>query len=343
MALRRDEIAEAARLIRSGETVVFPTETVYGLGADALNPDAVALIFQVKCRPADNPLIVHLADVDGLDLVAGEPDIVAHHLLSAFAPGPLTVVVPAGPELPRIVTAGLDTVAVRIPRHPVAHELLVQSGCPVAAPSANRSGEPSPTTLAMARRSLGDRPSAYLDGGPCDVGLESTVALVRDRTVTILRPGAVSAADIRRELTDVEVRSAGDMTIEAAASPGTRHRHYQPRAEVILFEILDELDRWLVADAGGEVGVICSRATANALDDRAAQTGRPEKSHLAGHHLRVYDDIDEYARWLYAWLHEFDDIGVSTVVAQYPDAEGIGDALRDRLERSSGRRFIDRL
>ena len=339
MTPNKDEIAEAARLIREGEIVVFPTETVYGLGADALNPDAVARIFQAKGRPGDNPLIVHLADVDGLDIVAGEPDVVAHHLLSAFAPGPLTVVVPAGPELPRIVTAGLDTVAVRIPRHPVAHELLVRSGRPVAAPSANRSGEPSPTTLAMARRSLGDRPSAYLDGGPCDIGLESTVVLVRDRTVTILRPGAVSAADMRRELPDVEVRTGGGATTDLAASPGTRHSHYQPRADVILFENAEELNRWLEDTTGDEVGVICSQATAGALEQRPARRG---ESPLLGRHLRTYSDVSEYARRLYAWLHEFDDIGVSTVVAEYPDSVGIGDALRDRLERSSSRRFIGR-
>jgi L-threonylcarbamoyladenylate synthase len=323
----KDETRRAAEHIRRGALVVFPTETVYGLGADALNGTAVERIFLAKGRPADNPLIVHLAEPNDLSRVADASNDLAVALLQRFAPGPLTVVVPASAYLPRVVTAGLDTVAVRVPRHPIARDLLRLSDRPIAAPSANRSGEPSPTTVAMARRSLGDAPALYLDGGPCEVGLESTVVAVGD-DVTILRPGAVSRADLAAAFPGVLVVPAAESRLDRPLSPGLRHRHYQPGADVVLFSDRDVLTRWLRDWSGEKVGVICSPAIAAGIDPGSAI-------------VRSYRDDREYAQKLYAWFHEFDDVPVTVIAAEYPEAGGIGDALRDRLDRSSGGRRID--
>jgi L-threonylcarbamoyladenylate synthase len=327
------EIRRAAELILAGSLVVFPTETVYGLGANALSATAVQRIFDAKGRPADNPLIVHIPDTQNLQGVAAEVGPIALALLSVFSPGPFTVVLPAHPDLPRIVTAGLSTVAVRIPRHPVAQELLAACRCPIAAPSANRSGEPSPTSLAMARRSLGEIPAAYLDGGRCEVGLESTVVATEGSVVTILRPGAVTAEQIREAIPQATVQVEG-ATIEAPRSPGVRHRHYQPTAPVVLFETAEDLSAWLCRQTE-RVAVICSQETANALD-------RESRASSGAVLTRVFADSREFAHHLYAWFHELDQAGVTGIAVEYPQSSGIGVALRDRLLRSSAGRFVDR-
>ncbi len=344
----KSEIDVAAQLIISGGVVVFPTETVYGLGANALDPTAVERIFAVKGRPSDNPLIVHLAEASDVGKVASRIDSTAHRLLSEFAPGPLTVVLPARPDLPRTVTAGLDTVAVRIPSHPVAHMLLDRCSVPIAAPSANKSGEPSPTTVEMARRSLGEAPDAYLDGGPCDVGLESTVLEVLDNRIRILRPGAVTEADILALLPDATVQASsvppGAIAGQGAPSPGLRHRHYQPKARVCLWETPNQLEAECLRHCGGEcrVGIIApaSAVLPDELLSAALVHGRFSRLGGSGEHgseavVRNYRDLREYARQLYAWFSELDDAGVDIILAHLPSGSGIGVALRDRLSRAS--------
>ncbi|MFW5884412.1 MAG: L-threonylcarbamoyladenylate synthase [bacterium] len=331
-----DDLDAAARAIREGRLVVFPTETVYGLGADALNAAAVRAIFAAKGRPVDNPLIVHLESASLLDTVAADPSRVAHELFARFAPGPLTLVVPALERVPREVTAGLATVAVRVPRHPVARALLNASGRPLAAPSANRSGEPSPTTVEMARRSLGEAVDVYLDGGACEVGVESTVAAVADRGVTILRPGAVTGEDICRAIPGIEVAYAGE-AVEvggAALSPGIRHRHYQPRASVIVCdpEAGNDCAAALVASLRGDEGPVALIGIAGAVE-RALSGADPGKA-LEHALIRAAADADEYARNLYRWFHELDREGVTRIVALAPPATGIGGAVRDRLARA---------
>jgi L-threonylcarbamoyladenylate synthase len=332
------DIIAAGALIREGGLVVFPTETVYGLGADALNPDAVKRIFTAKGRPADNPLIVHVAEVAAIGRVAAEISPTAHRLLAAFAPGPVTLVLPARADLPRIVTAGLDTVAVRLPAHPVAQALLRSVGVPVAAPSANRSGAPSPTTVEMAQRSLGDAADMYLDGGPCTVGLESTVIRIHDDEIAILRPGAVTAADIRATLPHVKVRTAdaggtgaaqpGD---RAAPSPGMRHQHYRPAAQVFVWESADALQTELARREEGTRPIVV-------IAPDAMNLSADELSRLAACRvvLRTYADLAEYGRQLYAWFAESDALGAARVVAYLPPGEGLGAAIRDRLARASG-------
>jgi L-threonylcarbamoyladenylate synthase len=332
------DIIAAGAVIRDGGLVVFPTETVYGLGADALNPDAVGRIFTAKGRPADNPLIVHVAEVAEIGRVAAQISPAAHRLLAEFAPGPVTLVLPARADLPRMVTAGLDTVAVRLPAHPVAQALLRAAGVPVAAPSANRSGAPSPTTVEMARRSLGDAVDMYLDGGPCTVGLESTVIRVHDDEITILRPGAVTAADIRAALPHVTIHTVGTGDTgtaqpgdRAARSPGMRHHHYRPAARVVVWDstgaLRDELARR--EEGTRPIVVIAAEMMGLSADELSRLAAGPVV-------LRTYADLAEYGRQLYAWFAESDAVGAARVLAHLPPGQGLGAALLDRLMRASG-------
>lgn len=222
-------VERAATMLRKGGLVAVPTETVYGLAAPAWDAEAVAAVFRAKGRPADNPLIVHVADVADIDAVA-IVDPVSMKLLEAFAPGPLTVVLPRVSGVPLIVTAGLDTVAVRVPDQAVTRAIIRQVG-PLAAPSANRSGRPSPTTAAHVLDDMNGIIDAVVDAGPCRQGLESTVVRVSGRAATLLRPGALPARAIE-ECLGVELRRA---SLAEGGSPGMRHRHYAPDAAVILF------------------------------------------------------------------------------------------------------------
>ncbi|MBX6378963.1 MAG: threonylcarbamoyl-AMP synthase, partial [Clostridia bacterium] len=224
-------VATAATILRHGGLVAFPTETVYGLGADAFNEDAVRRIFAVKGRPPDNPLIVHVAGPRDVGRLSLEPSA-ARALIAAFWPGPLTLVLPRRPEVPAVVAAGLDSVAVRCPAHPVARALIAAAGTPLAAPSANRSGRPSPTWAADVLADLGGLIDAVLDGGPCPVGVESTVVDLTGPRPVLLRPGGVTVEALRRHLPDLETRSPAG----PARSPGLRYRHYAPATPLWLYE-----------------------------------------------------------------------------------------------------------
>ena len=231
-------IRRAAALLRAGELVAFPTETVYGLGADALNAEASARIFAAKGRPADNPLIAHIAGENGLaGLIALEPCACARALMRAFWPGPMTLIFPKSPRVPREVTAGLDTVAVRMPSHPVARALISAAQTPIAAPSANRSGRPSPTTAAHVLEDMEGRIPLILDGGPCEVGLESTVVDVTGARPRILRPGGVTLEMLEGVVGDVDVDEGVLHQLQAgsqARSPGMKYKHYAPKGEVTI-------------------------------------------------------------------------------------------------------------
>lgn len=224
-ALTAEETDRAGKIVAAGGLVVFPTETVYGLGASAVDRTAVQRVFSAKGRPADNPLIVHFSDREEVQRLLSEREKDLVPLLEALMPGPLTVVVPAPKWVPRIVTGGLDSLAVRVPDHPIAQKIIASAGVPVAAPSANRSGRPSPTTFQMAWDEMGGRVEAILDGGACTVGIESTVVDVRRSGVlTILRPGQITSRDLARFCTRrIESRSE-----DSHRSPGTRYRHYNP-------------------------------------------------------------------------------------------------------------------
>jgi len=235
--LKADEqgILRGAEVIRAGGLVAFPTETVYGLGADALSDSAVARIFEAKERPRGNPLIVHLADAAVLESVAARVPPRARDVAARFWPGPLTLVLPRASTVPLITTGGLDTVAARVPSHPVALALIEASGRPIAAPSANRSGRPSPTRAGHVRDDLDGRIDMILDGGPTPVGVESTVLDMTTEPPMLLRPGGVTLEQLRDCLGEVAVLK-GDDEEATGRSPGLRYRHYAPRAQVIVVD-----------------------------------------------------------------------------------------------------------
>lgn len=229
-------IERAARLLRAGELVALPTETVYGLGANALNEEAVRKIFAAKGRPADNPLIVHVADAQAAEALCHLDDR-ARALMRRFCPGPLTLLLPKKPCVPEVVNAGLPSVAIRIPAHPVARALLRACGVPVAAPSANTSGKPSPTTAKHVWEDMKGKLPLILDGGPCEVGLESTVVDMTAEIPTVLRPGGITPEMLLEALPEVRVADSvlrPLQTGEAAPSPGMRYRHYAPGGELTL-------------------------------------------------------------------------------------------------------------
>jgi len=316
-------LGDAAQVLRQGGLVAFPTETVYGLGAHALDERAVERIYQAKGRPAYNPLIVHVASVDAARGLSRAWPAVADRLAERFWPGPLTLVVPRSPDVPDAVSAGLETVGIRVPAHPVARALLVAAGVPVAAPSANRSMGVSPTTAEHVRRSLGDAVDVIVDGGPCPVGIESTVLSLAGEVPTILRPGSISASELREVLGRVEVASAAPRGSAARPSPGMLDRHYAPRAEVRLF-----------APAAREAAF--AKAVWAASDDRAVGMIAFAPASASGAEVvEMPEDAGQYGARLYAALHALDAAGCDVIwIEQVPDSpEWAG--IRDRLRRAA--------
>lgn len=300
--LIRADLAEAAEVLRRGGLVAMPTETVYGLAADATNPAAIERIFAAKGRPTDHPLIVHLADPADFDEWAPAASQAARTLAATSWPGPLTLIVPRSVVLPPEVAGGRDTVGLRVPAHPVARELIRLVGRPLAAPSANRFGAVSPTTAAHVRSDLGDAVDVVLDGGPCPVGVESTIVDTTVDPVQILRAGAITVEQIG-EVLDAAVAGA---TGPARAS-GMLASHYAPSCQVRLVDTPD--------------------------DAFALAAGTP-RSRV----LDLTDDVARYARDLYAELRRADDDAVGTLIAVLPDASGLGHAVRDRLTKAAAPR-----
>ncbi|HEU4994854.1 MAG TPA: L-threonylcarbamoyladenylate synthase [Gemmatimonadaceae bacterium] len=323
-APQRELLKEAAELLRSGQLVAFPTETVYGLGAHALDEAAVRLIYEAKGRPSVNPLIVHVASPKAARELALEWTAAANALAMAFWPGPLTLVVRKRGIIPDLVTAGGDTVGLRVPSHPVALALLEEAGVPVAAPSANLSTQVSPTTADHVVRGLGERGGVALvvDGGPTSVGIESTVVDVTGAVPRVLRPGMISHESIKSVAGAVEIATQVEPG-ESAKSPGMMGRHYAPRARVRLFN-RDEMDAVLrdardAARQGERVGAMVFVSLG------------VEGIH---EHIMVPNPAG-YARLLYATFHEMDDARCDLVLVERPPAGAEWDAIRDRLERAT--------
>jgi len=310
-------IARASEVLRRGGLVAFPTETVYGLGADALDPAAIARVFAAKARPADNPLIVHVADVTAArGLVREFPEVAEQ--ASALWPGPLTLVLRRHARVPDATTAGQDTVALRIPDHPVALALLQACGRPLAAPSANRSGRPSPTLAAHVLADLDGRIDLILDGGPTRHGLESTVLDLTGARPLLLRRGAVTLEDLRALLGEVD-GVADDDAAAQARSPGLRHRHYAPRARVeLVSEGTGEQAAARAIAAGEKVALVCRREVHSAAIVERLPLGLPE-----------------FARALFASLRALDATGVDRIIVEAVPETGIGAAIMDRLRRAS--------
>lgn len=311
-------VGEAATLLRAGRLVAFPTETVYGLGADATSAAAVSGIFEAKGRPADNPLIVHVADIDEVFRVAATITPLARELAEQWWPGPLTLVLPARPDLPRVTTGGLDSVGVRVPAHPVALELLKVADLPLAAPSANRSGRPSPTTAHHVLSDLGDVISAVLDGGATRIGVESTVVDARGERPVVLREGGVTREQLGLAAPAGETNAA---VADTAASPGTRYRHYSPNVPVVVAAAGRGLKVALDAAAGGVfVGLV---GTEPAADDDGIAT------------LATFGNAEDLAAVLYDALRRAEMVGVELVVVEGVAEAGVGRAVMDRLRRAA--------
>lgn len=328
-------LALGAEYLLRGKLVAFPTETVYGLGANAWDAAAVARIFQAKGRPADNPLIAHVAGVDMLAGLIDELTPAAERLIAAFWPGPLSLVLPRHPDVSDLVTAGLPTVAVRWPAHPVAEALIRRAGVPVAAPSANRSGRPSPTTAAHVESDLGEQVDLIIDAGPVSVGLESTVVDVSRAQPVLLRPGAVTLEELTQVIGPLQVASGG--SAGPAPSPGMKYRHYAPEAPLTLFRgpaaaviaaMSEQAANWRAA--GQRVGVLT-------YDQYRGQFPDCDIVLSLGDYCRP----QEAAQRLYSCLREFDRLGVQAILAQGLDSDaGLGLALHNRLHKAAGQRVI---
>jgi L-threonylcarbamoyladenylate synthase len=326
-------IREAAAILTAGGLVAFPTETVYGLGADAMDARAVARIFAAKGRPADNPIIVHLADAAMLSEVVASVPARARLLISRCWPGPLTLVLPASPAVPKVTRGGLPTVAVRVPAHRVAIALIRAAGRPIAAPSANRSGRPSPTTAQHVLADLGDAIDLVLDAGPTPLGVESTVLDLTRRVPTVLRPGGVpleTLQDILGKVSVIDPRRTGAAVLRR--SPGTRYRHYAPRADMYLVE--GSGDR-----VGADVAAVVRSLWSQGLRVGVMVTVETAPAVPPGAVVRVMgrrDDPATIAARLFAQLRELDDAGLDAIVVEGIAERGLGRAVMDRLRRAAG-------
>lgn len=312
-------IATAARRIRAGELVAFPTETVYGLGAHALDPEAVRKIFAAKGRPATNPVIVHVADAAAARTLSSAWPTVADSLAERFWPGPLTLVVPARDTLPAEVRAGLPSVGVRVPAHPVALALLRAAAVPIAAPSANRSNQLSPTTAAHVREGLGDAAGLILDGGPADVGIESTVLDLTGPVPKVLRPGGIAREQLESVLGPVGLETTAIAEASPRAAPGMMARHYAPRARLELLPP-ERLQGAALAHlaAGRKPGLLV--------------IGAPTPA--GARVIRLPGDPAGYGRGLYSALHDL-DAGADVILVEAPPALPAWEGVRDRLARGS--------
>ncbi len=323
----------AARAIKSGGLVAFPTETVYGLGADAWSESAVDKIFRAKGRPATDPLIAHLADVAQLaDLARDVPDS-ALELCRRFWPGALTLVLLKSARVPANLTAGLDTVALRMPDHAVAAALIEAAGIPIAAPSANRFSRPSPTTAQHVLDDLADDIDVLLDAGPTTIGLESTIISLVDDPPQLLRPGGVPLEALRRLIPDLRFEPRFLHDAEAAPAPGTLLKHYSPRAKLLLFQGADDAAVFAAmrAEIGGDrrVGLMLSDADAAAFADLDVEIER------------LGANAEQAALRLFAAMRALDRAGVDLILALAPEERGLGLAIRDRLLRAAEGSVID--
>ncbi len=335
-----DEIlSEAAGIIRKGGLVAFPTETVYGLGADGLNADACKNIYVAKGRPSDNPLILHISDTDQLKMIVKEIPEKAKILMENFWPGPLTIIFKKLPCVPDSVTGGLDTVAVRFPSNILANKLIAAAGTPVAAPSANSSGRPSPTRASHVEADLNGRIDMLIDGGNCEVGVESTIVDITGEVPCLLRPGGITYEMLENVLGGVEIDKAVLKTLdkdERPKAPGMKYKHYSPDAEVVLVK--------------GEKDAVVSKI--NSLIEENKAEGLSCGVMAAADTVKLYkcdfsvdlgerNDLKEIAANLFDALREFDDKAIDIVYSEVFETNGEGLAVMNRLNKAAGFKYIE--
>ena len=327
-----EELKVVCNLIRNGELVIFPTETVYGIGANALDENAVGKIFIAKGRPSDNPLIVHIADRTKVEEIAQDITEMEQILIDEFMPGPFTIILKRKPEVPDIVTAGLDTVAVRMPDNIIARAIIQFSGVPIAAPSANISGKPSGTSVEDIRTELEGKVSAIIDGGETEIGLESTVVKVVDEVPVILRPGKITPEDIEKVAGKVIIDSKVFEKVvenEEVESPGMKYKHYAPETKCLLFNYENELDqifylKQAIKEYDNDVVVI-------------GFSGHKEKLYLPEERfidLGNRNDFEQIAKEIYSALRKADKIKAKVILIEGVPKQGIGIAIMNRLLRT---------
>ena len=328
LRLTPEDTAAAAAILRRGGLVGIPTETVYGLGADGLNSEAVAHIFEAKGRPQDNPLILHIPSADHLERYCTDIPDRAYALAEAYWPGPLTMILRRRPLVPDVVTAGLDTVGMRCPAHPVCRAILRVAQVPVAAPSGNTSGRPSPTTAAHMLEDMDGKIDAVVDGGPCAVGVESTIVDLTETPPRLLRPGGITLEQLEAVLGEVAVDPAVTRLMgagERPRAPGMKYRHYAPRAPVtVVAGDPQKSAAYIAQHAGAEDGVICFDEFAPLFAERDVEKLGPAA------------DKGEQARHIFDALRAFDHTGVPAIWAQCPDPSGLGLAIANRLNKAAG-------
>lgn len=320
-------IETAAQILKEGGLVGMPTETVYGLAANALDGKAVAKIFAVKGRPMDNPLIVHISEFDQINRLVQSVPETARRLAARFWPGPLTIILPKSELIPDEVSAGLPTVAVRFPSHPVARALIQAAGLPLAAPSANLSGHPSPTTAEHVMNDLSGKIEAVLDGGACGVGVESTVVTLAADPPRLLRPGGITLEQLRAVLGEVELDPAVLHPLAAgvrATSPGMKYKHYSPKANVVILDgDFEAYKAYVNTHAAPGVAALCYNGDEQGLNVPAVCYGGEK-------------DCGEQARELFDALRRLDEMQAKTVYARCPEPKGVGLAVYNRLIRAAG-------
>lgn len=322
------DIAEAGKMIAEGKLVAFPTETVYGLGANALNEEAVRNIYLAKGRPSDNPLIVHIAEKEDIVPLVKEVTPKAKALIDAFFPAPLTIILNKSDKVGKVVSGGLDTVAVRMPKNEIARKLIKASGCPIAAPSANTSGLPSPTRVKYVIDDMMGKIDGIIDGGDCEYGVESTVITLATDVPTLLRPGAITKEMIEAVIGEITVAPAvleGMKNDEVAASPGMKYKHYAPKAKVVIVNAdKKEYEKFVNAQKG---------AFALCFDDDNITIPKITFG-------RENDDLSQ-AKELFDALRELDEMGAKKVYARIPHKDGVGMAVYNRLIRAAAFDIID--
>lgn len=335
--IKDEELKEASAVIRSGGLVAFPTETVYGLGGDATNPEASRKIYAAKGRPSDNPLIVHIADFSQLRNIVAEVPQEAEKLAEAFWPGPLTMILRKNDVIPYETTGGLDTVAIRMPSHPVARAFLQDSGCMIAAPSANTSGRPSPTTAQHVWEDLHGKIEILLDGGPVGIGIESTIVDLSEERPMILRPGFITQEMLSAVLGDVGMDPglASENSKQPPKAPGMRYRHYAPKADLILVEGTME-------EVISKINALTREAQAMGKSVGVLATEENKDCYVADHVIVIgqRQDEAEIARHLFDVLRQFDDLQVDLIYSESFVAAGVGQAIMNRLLKAAGHKRI---
>ena len=328
LRLKAGQAEQAAAILRRGGLVGIPTETVYGLGANGLDGEAVARIFAAKGRPQDNPLILHIPSADHLERYCTDIPDLACALAEAYWPGPLTMILRRRPIVPDVVTAGLDTVGMRCPSHPVCRAILEAADVPVAAPSGNTSGRPSPTTAAHMWEDMDGKIDAIVDGGPCSVGVESTIVDLTETPPRLLRPGGITLEQLENVLGEVAVDPAVTRLMgagERPRAPGMKYRHYAPRAPVtVVAGDPQKSAAYIAAHAGREDGVICFDEFAFLFTGQEVEKLGPAA------------DKGEQARHIFDALRAFDHTRVKAIWAQCPDPSGLGLAITNRLNKAAG-------